>query len=46
MKNTASWIVVAVASLVDVDDDGLDLEFERILHEALALDKEVCRQVA
>ncbi|KAK1518099.1 hypothetical protein CPAR01_15748 [Colletotrichum paranaense] len=46
VRDMASGIVDAVASLLIVDKDELGLEIERILHEALALDKEVCRQAA
>ncbi|OHE90577.1 hypothetical protein CORC01_14124 [Colletotrichum orchidophilum] len=47
VKKIAAGIVDAILSIIDVaDEDGLELEIGMILHEALALDKEVCRQVA
>ncbi|KAK1707740.1 uncharacterized protein BDZ83DRAFT_642692 [Colletotrichum acutatum] len=46
VRDIASGIVDAVASLIIVENDELGSEIERILHEALALDKEVCSQVA
>ncbi|KAK1497919.1 hypothetical protein CTAM01_07556 [Colletotrichum tamarilloi] len=46
VRDTASGIVDAVASLIIIENDELGLEIERILHEALALDKEIYRQVA